>query len=103
MIILTRLAGSRFAVNPDLLERVESTPDTVLTLLDGTKYVVSEPLDEVVRRVADYRATVIATARRLAEGDTGAPVAPSAAQEPWPVDITPELAPAVPLRRRRRS
>jgi len=108
MIILTRLAGSRFAVNPDLLERVESTPDTVLTLLDGTKYVVSEPLDEVVRRVADYRATVIATARRLAEGDTGAPVVGlvedvSAAREPWPADITPELAPAVPLRRRRRS
>ncbi|ROP44831.1 flagellar FlbD family protein [Pseudokineococcus lusitanus] len=102
MIILTRLAGSRFAVNPDLLERVESTPDTVLTLLDGTKYVVSEPLDEVVRRVADYRATVIATARRLAEGESG-PVALPAAQEPWPADVTPELAPAVPLRRRRRS
>lgn len=108
MIILTRLAGSRFAVNPDLLERVEATPDTVLTLLDGTKYVVAEPLEEVVHRVADYRATVIATARRLAEvqaataelveadEDTAAPAA-------WPSDVTPHLAPAVPLRRRRRS
>ncbi|WP_299036270.1 flagellar FlbD family protein [uncultured Pseudokineococcus sp.] len=107
MIILTRLAGSRFAVNPDLLERVEATPDTVLTLLDGTKYVVSESLEDVVRRVADYRATVIATARRLAEADAAAaelaaehdPASPA----DWPSDVTPHLAPAVPLRRRRRS
>lgn len=105
MIILTRLAGSRFAVNPDLLERVEATPDTVLTLLDGTKYVVAESLEEVVRRVADYRAGVIATARRLAEEQ--AAVA-ELAHEPepaaaWPSDVTTQLAPAVPLRRRRRS
>ncbi|MEJ5913335.1 flagellar FlbD family protein [Pseudokineococcus sp. 1T1Z-3] len=110
MIILTRLAGSRFAVNPDLLERVESTPDTVLTLLDGTKYVVAEPLEDVVARVADFRATVIATARRLAEGTADDARAPepgltdvSAGAADWPADVTPQLAPAVPLRRRRRS
>lgn len=95
MIILTRLNGPRFAVNPDLLERVESTPDTVLTLLDGTKYVVTEPLEEVVDLVAEFRATVIATARRLDEGA-------AAERAPWPADVTPELAPALPLRRRRR-
>jgi len=108
MIILTRLAGSRFAVNPDLLERVEATPDTVLTLLDGTKYVVAEPLEDVVRRVADYRATVIATARRLAEEAAAeaaelAVAADPTGQAPWPADVTTQLAPAVPLRRRRRS
>lgn len=105
MIILTRLAGSRFAVNPDLLERVEATPDTVLTLLDGTKYVVAEALEEVVGRVADYRATVIATARRLAEEQAAAAELeqPAEAVAPWPDDVTPRLAPAVPLRRRRRS
>ncbi|MEJ5944065.1 flagellar FlbD family protein [Pseudokineococcus basanitobsidens] len=103
MIILTRLAGSRFAVNPDLLERVESTPDTVLTLLDGTKYVVAEPVEDVVARVTDYRATVIATARRLAEQQELASASPESASAAWPDDVTPQLAPAVPLRRRRRS
>lgn len=65
MIIVTRLNGPPFAVNPDLLERVESTPDTILTLIDGTKYVVTEPVEEVVRRVREFRAAVIASAHRL--------------------------------------
>ena len=65
MIVVTRLNGPPFAVNPDLLERVESTPDTILTLIDGTKYVVTEPVEEVVRRVREYRATIIATAHAL--------------------------------------
>jgi flagellar protein FlbD len=60
MIILTRLNGERFALNPDLLERVDSTPDTVLTLLGGTKYVVSESLEVVIDRVRLFRAGVIA-------------------------------------------
>ncbi len=60
MIILTRLNGERFALNPDLLERVDSTPDTVLTLLGGTKYVVSESLEGVIERVRLFRAGVIA-------------------------------------------
>jgi flagellar protein FlbD len=59
MIILTRLNGERFALNPDLLERVDSTPDTVLTLLGGTKYVVGEPMETVIERVREFRAGVI--------------------------------------------
>ncbi len=41
MIPLTRLTGAQFALNPDLVERVDCTPDTVITLLDGTKYLVA--------------------------------------------------------------
>ena len=37
MILLTRLNGPVFALNPDLVERADSTPDTVITLVDGTK------------------------------------------------------------------
>ena len=44
VITLTRLSGSVFALNSDLIERVDSTPDTVITLVDGTKYVVREDL-----------------------------------------------------------
>ena len=62
MISLTRLTGAPFALNPDLVERVDCTPDTVITLVDGTKYLVSESLDDVVDSVLDFRARVVATA-----------------------------------------
>ncbi len=39
MIILTRLNRSRFAVNPDLIERVQATPDTTLIMVDGATFV----------------------------------------------------------------
>jgi flagellar protein FlbD len=62
MISLTRLTGAPFALNPDLVERVDCTPDTVITLVDGTKYLVAETLDEVVDAVLDFRARIIALA-----------------------------------------
>ena len=62
MVSLTRLTGARFALNPDLIERVDRTPDTVITLVDGTKYLVRESVDEVVRAVLDYRAQILAVA-----------------------------------------
>ena len=45
MITLTRLSGSVFALNADLIERIDATPDTVVTLVDGKKYVVTETLE----------------------------------------------------------
>ncbi len=62
MIILTRLGGHELAVNPDLIERAEPTPDTVLTMVDGHKIIVAEPVDEVVARVRAWRAAVAADA-----------------------------------------
>lgn len=68
MIILTRLGnGMPIAVNPDLIERAEHTPDTVVTLLDGHKLVVEEPLDDVVSLIRTWRASVAAEALTLAE------------------------------------
>jgi flagellar protein FlbD len=65
VITLTRLSGSVFALNSDLIERVDSTPDTVITLVDGTKYVVSEGLSEVVDSIRSYRGAVIAESARM--------------------------------------
>jgi flagellar protein FlbD len=62
MIVVTRLGGPTFAVNPDLIERAEASPDTVVTLVDGTKYVISESLEELIERIRAYRASVIAAA-----------------------------------------
>jgi len=67
MITLTRLSGSMFALNSDLIERVDSTPDSVVTLVDGTKYVVRESLTEIVAAVREYRGQVVATGARLTE------------------------------------
>lgn len=66
MILLTRLGGPVFALNPDLFERCDCTPDTVITLVDGKKYLVAESLPEVLSLIRQYRATVIADAQHLA-------------------------------------
>jgi flagellar protein FlbD len=65
MIGLTRLNGPAFALNCDLIERVEATPDTVITLVDGKRYVVVESVEDVIRRVRVYRASVIALAQTI--------------------------------------
>lgn len=62
MVILTRLNGTPVAINPDLIERADTTPDTVLTLVDGTKYLVKETMAEVVELVREFRASVVARA-----------------------------------------
>ena len=57
MIKLTRLDGSEFLVNADLIRYVEARPDTFVTLLDGDRVVVRETLDEVLHRAVDYQRT----------------------------------------------
>lgn len=44
-----------FILNAEIIETVEQTPDTVITLLNGKKLIVEEKMDEVVRRVMTYR------------------------------------------------
>lgn len=60
MIQTTRLNDSTMIVNADLIEVIEATPDTVITLIDGTRFVVREAPDELVRRIQRYRAGVLA-------------------------------------------
>lgn len=68
MILLTRFnSGERFAVNPDLIERVEETPDTVITLTNGAKHVVQESIDEITQSMQFFKATTLAIATRMAE------------------------------------
>jgi flagellar protein FlbD len=59
MIELTRLNGSRLAVNCDLIKYAESAPDTVLTLITGEKLVVLEPYSEVSVRTLEYRSAIL--------------------------------------------
>jgi flagellar protein FlbD len=88
VILLTRLGGPVFALNPDLVERCDCTPDTVITLVDGKKYLVAESLPEVISLIRQYRATVIADAQHMAGGASaaGAHNQPSSAARNRPVD-----------------
>ena len=74
MIVVTRLNNTRFAVNPDLIERIQSSPDTTLTLVGGTSYIVTETMDEVIEMIAAFRAQVISRARAMPNFD--GPAAP---------------------------
>jgi flagellar protein FlbD len=62
MIMVTRHNGSVFALNPDLIERVEANPDTVISLVGGTKYVVVESIAEIIAAVTSHRAEVLKVA-----------------------------------------
>jgi flagellar protein FlbD len=59
MIELTRLNGSIFVLNADLVETVETTPDTVILLSNGHRYVVRESMEEVTKRILAFRRRVI--------------------------------------------
>jgi flagellar protein FlbD len=80
VIRVTRLNGERFALNPDLIERVEGHPDTVAFLVDGTKYVVRETVDEVLSGIREYRAGILATSYEMDRGEYRPLVAPYEAQ-----------------------
>ncbi|HZC72955.1 MAG TPA: flagellar FlbD family protein [Jatrophihabitans sp.] len=72
MIQLTRLGGPVFALNPDLIERAEATPDTVVMLVNGSRYVIRESIEELAALITAYRADVVAQAQLIADSDVAA-------------------------------
>lgn len=55
MIEVTRLNNKFFVINCEMIETVEATPDTVITLTNGRKYVVAEKVEEIVEKVIEYK------------------------------------------------
>ena len=55
MIYLNRLNGKEFVINSDLIEHIESTPDTVIAMTDGKKLVVQQSPAEIIERIIAYR------------------------------------------------
>ncbi len=55
MIHLTRINHIPLVLNSDVIEHIEITPDTVISLTNGQKFVVLETSDEVVRKVVEFR------------------------------------------------
>ena len=66
MIQLTRIDGTAFYLNPDLIEVLEATHDTHVTLTNGHRYVCAEKPDEIVERIAEYRRMSMGAVRRTA-------------------------------------
>ena len=60
MIEVTRLKGKKMMINAELIETVEETPDTVITLTNGKKFVVSESAGEVTSLVIGYKRKIFA-------------------------------------------
>jgi flagellar protein FlbD len=55
MIALRRLNGQSIMVNADLIESLEATPDTVVTLTSGNKLIVRDRLEEIQDKIIDYK------------------------------------------------
>lgn len=70
VLLLTRLNGPVFAVNPDLIERAEETPDTVITLVNGSRYVIHESLAEFTALMRTYRADMMGASQGFSAGAT---------------------------------
>lgn len=64
MIYLTRLNGERIAVNIDLIEIMEETPDTVVTLTTGKKLIVRESINDIRTAIIKFRKSFSTTLKR---------------------------------------
>ena len=60
MIEITKLNGAKTLINPDLIETVESTPDTVISFTTGRKIIVKESRQEIKNLVILYRKDIFA-------------------------------------------
>jgi len=68
MIKLTKLNGKAFVINADLIETLESTPDTVVTLTTDKKYVVMEKVDDIIAKVIEYKRRIFCSETLKSEG-----------------------------------
>lgn len=63
LILLTRLNGTQYYLNPELLMTLERTPDTVITLINEKKLIVKESPEEIREQYIAYRRRVLCTSK----------------------------------------
>ena len=59
MIVLTKINKAPIAVNSDLIQYIEETPDTVLTMTNNDKVVVKEGMKEIIEKVIHFRRQIM--------------------------------------------
>jgi flagellar protein FlbD len=60
LICLTRTNGTQFYINPELIQTVEKTPDTIITLISNKKIIVKDTPQEIAERFIEYRRKTLA-------------------------------------------
>ena len=71
MILVTRLNHSVLVLNSDLIETIETAPDTVVSLISGQKLIVLESPEEIVERVVKFRRAIVAPPFPATRGPAG--------------------------------
>ena len=59
MIKVTKINGQEFYINSDLIEFIESTPDTIISLTTGKKIIVRETTVEVIEKIIEFKSKVL--------------------------------------------
>jgi len=59
MVRLTKINNQEFFINSDLMEFIESTPDTIISLTTGKKIIVKESAEEVIQRIIEYKSKAL--------------------------------------------
>ncbi len=85
VIYLTRLDGSQLVVNADLIETVEHTADTVVTLVDGKRLVVTTPVEQIVEQVIAFRQRIARGPLKIVERDAPDPATGLDGVSPRPI------------------
>jgi flagellar protein FlbD len=67
MIELTRLNTKTIFINPDLIQSIEETPDTLISLSNGDHYLVREKAAELIEKIVDFRVTILRRAEKPGE------------------------------------
>ncbi len=55
MIEVERLNGSKYFINPHMIESMESLPDLTITMLSGKKVIVRNSPEDIINKIVDYR------------------------------------------------
>ncbi|WP_312693475.1 flagellar FlbD family protein [Caproiciproducens sp.] len=67
MINLTNLNGVSFALNPNLIETIESIPETKITLTTGKYFLVAEERQDIIQKIIHYNRQIYQNAIKLTD------------------------------------
>lgn len=59
MIIVTKINDSELVINPELIEIMQETPDTTITLTTGRKIIVKESVDDIIDKIKIYKKNLL--------------------------------------------
>jgi flagellar protein FlbD len=59
MITITKINDKEIVINSDLIETMESTPDTTISMTTGRKIIVKEEVEKVIDKVVEYKKRIL--------------------------------------------